>query len=144
MTAILTCVPFVSRALLAATFTGVRTPAVKALGVLELWFLYQARRADVVELAVPALRRGWSVPRSALAAGMFRPTTTEAGLFIAPGPRRARLLLPSKDGTPGLVALYTPRERLLDAICDTAAVTPFETTDTRAEATAGRVAGWSA
>lgn len=118
--------PFVSRALLAATFTGVKTPGVKAIGVVELWFLYQARRTDVVQLAVPALRCGWSVPRPALAAGMFGPTTTEHGVLIAPGPRRARLLLPSKDGMPGLVALYTARERLLAAICDTAAVTPFD------------------
>lgn len=115
--------PFVSRALLAATFTGVKTPAVQALGVLELWFLYQARRADVVQLAVPALRRGWSVPRSSLAAGMFCPTTTEAGVFIAPGPRRARLLLPAETGR---VGLYTPRERLLAALDDTAAVVPFD------------------
>lgn len=129
---------FVSRVLLAATFTGV-TPGVKAVGVVEVWFLCQARRADVVQLAVPALRRGWSVPRVALAAGMFGPVTTEHGVVIAPGPRRARLLLPSKDGQPGLVALYTSRERLLAAICDTATVAPFE----QPAQAAASFAGWT-
>lgn len=115
--------PFVSRVLLAATFTGVRTPDVKALGVLEVWFLYQAARPDVVQLAVPALRRGWSIPRAALAAGMFRPTATDTAMAIAPGPRRVRLLLPADRGR---VSLYTPREKLLAALCDTATVVPFD------------------
>lgn len=133
--------PFVSRVLLAATFTGVKTPAVKAIGVVELWFLYQARRADVVQLAVPALRCGWSVPRASLAAGMFRPTTTEHGVQVSPGPRRARLLLPAKNGQPGLVGLYTPRDRLLAAISDTAAVAPFNHAHAASELSG---AGWSA
>ncbi|MQA63397.1 MAG: hypothetical protein GEU86_18345 [Actinophytocola sp.] len=131
--------PFVSRVLLAATFTGVRTPDVKALGVLEVWFLYQAARPDVVQLAVPGLRRGWGIPRAALAAGVFRPTATDTGVSIAPGPRRVRVLLPAERGR---VGLYTPREKLLAAICDTATVVPFDHNDPAAD----RVelsAGWS-
>lgn len=131
--------PFVSRVLYAATFTGVRTPDVKALGVLEVWFLYQAARPELVQLAVPGLRRGWSIPRAALAAGMFRPTATDTGAAIAPGPRRVRLLLPAERGR---VGLYTPREKLLAAICDTATVVPFDHSDPTADRV-DLLAGWS-
>lgn len=131
--------PFVSRVLFAATFTGVRTPDVKALGVLEVWFLYQAARPDVVQLAVPRLRRRWSIPRAVLAAGLFRPTSTDTGVLIAPGPRRVRVLLPADRGRLGL---YTPREELLAAVCDTATVVPFDHDHTPAVLTE-LSAGWS-
>lgn len=132
---------FLTRALQAATFTGVRTPKVKALGVVELWFLYQARRGDVVQLAIPALGRGWAIPRAELVAGMFAPATTDTGVLIASGPRRTRLLLPSHDGTPGRVALYTPRGPLLAALCDTTAVVPFQRPADEQPVMSGR---WSA
>lgn len=130
---------FVSRALLAATFTDVRTPAVKSLGVVELWFCYQAHRPATVRLAVPALRTGWDVPRDLLAAGLFRPVEQDR-VSVASGPNRTRLLLPAGGGRLGVVALYTPRDPLLDAITDTAAVVPFTSTT----ATSAHEAGWSA
>ncbi|MGH3432824.1 MAG: hypothetical protein ACRDQB_08325 [Thermocrispum sp.] len=45
------------------------------------------------------------------------------GIEIAPGPRRARVLLPSPEGR---VGLYTPRDKLLAALVDTATVVPFD------------------
>lgn len=116
--------PFVSRALLAATFTGVHTPAVKAHGVLEIWFLYQVSRPGVIQLAVPALKRGWSVPREAIAAGMFGRVMVD-GIEIAPGPRRARVLLPAPTGR---VGLYTPRQPLLNSITATTELVPLRLT----------------
>lgn len=118
--------PFVSRALLAATFTGVHTHDVKPLGVLEVWALCTASAPSVVELTVPALRhRRWTVPVGVLSAGMFRPATGD-GVEVSPGPRRVRILLPAPSGR---VALYLDRRRVLDLLTDVVALAPATAAD---------------